>query len=140
MAIFLFAFLLSLIFIYLSLGVIKQRGKNKIALGTGSNDELTKWVRAQANFTEYTPWAVLLLLLAEFSGAHKIEIYVVGSLLLLGRVLHAYSMTHHEKYINGILQAKPKFRVIGMQLTFIAILYCAIRLFTLYVIDLVEYF
>ena len=58
MIIFIFASILSFLFVFLSFGVIKKRRHFQVALGDDNNIEIKKWIRAQSNFTEYTPFTL----------------------------------------------------------------------------------
>ena len=130
----LIAAILAALFLYLSLGTIKIRRANKIPIGDGDNTRLQLWIRAQGNFAEYSPFILLLLFILENNGVSSIEIAIFGSLLIIARIMHAYSLTKHEQYVDGILQAKPTFRVAGMMLTFVVMFYCIGRLIITYFI------
>ena len=56
-----FASILALMFIKLSLGVIALRRKNKVSLGAGGVDELERAMRAHGNFAEYVPLGLFLM-------------------------------------------------------------------------------
>jgi hypothetical protein len=102
----LFASALCAIFLRLSLAVIKLRRSNKISLGSSGNDELERAIRAQGNFSEYVPIALILLACLEVNGAPWWLIAAPGAALTFGRLMHA----------QGIHELPPKFgkRVIGM--------------------------
>lgn len=108
-----YASILGLVFFYLSLCVIRERKFNKISLGNGKNQFLEQKIRAHANFAEYTPIALILILLIEMNGVNPLLIHGAGISLLLGRILHAYSFSRDEVHADT--------RVLGMKLTFIAI-------------------
>ncbi|MEE4329663.1 MAG: MAPEG family protein [Wenzhouxiangella sp.] len=83
--------LLGLMLIALSLRVVALRRRHKIGLGSGDRPELELAIRAQANFCEYAPLGVLLLLLLEASGAaHAIALHILGLALVVGRFLHGF--------------------------------------------------
>ena len=65
----LYASFLAVLFIVLSIRVILVRRVNNVGFGTGSDGELRRRVRIHANFTEYVPFALILLSMAEFRGA-----------------------------------------------------------------------
>lgn len=121
-----------LMLVYLSLATIKARRAQKVALGDSHSIELTKWIRAQGNFAEYTPLVLMLLFIAEYLGTSTLEIAVIGLLFFAGRIAHFYSLTKHEQYENGTLQTMPKFRILGMQLTFLSIMYLSVRILISY--------
>ena len=102
-----YASLLTLLVVRLSISVIKLRRKNRISVGDGGNEELQLAIRTHANAVEYIPIALLLLLTLELNGAPKILIHIFGATLIIGRIIHAMG-----------LQAKnlPK-RILGMQIT-----------------------
>ena len=103
------ASILTMVFLQLSFAVIRLRRKNKVGLGTGGHDELERAIRAQGNFAEYVPMALILLFLFEFNGAPLWLVSILGAALIIGRVMHA----------KGIKQPPPHFRdrIIGMRLT-----------------------
>jgi len=74
----LYASLLALLVVRLSLSVIKLRRKNRIIVGDGGNEELQLAIRTHANALEYIPITLLLLLTLELNGAPKILIHILG--------------------------------------------------------------
>ena len=101
---------LALIFLWLSLRVIRYRRAEWIPLGSGGNAALERAVRAHANFAEFVPFAVLLLLLAEWGGAWPWLLHALGALLVTARLSHGMGMVQDpEDY---------RFRVFGMMGTF----------------------
>jgi uncharacterized membrane protein YecN with MAPEG domain len=75
-----FASILALMFIKLSLGVIALRRKNKVSLGAGGVDALDRAIRAHGNFAEYVPLGLCLIGALELNGA---PLEIVGALGLL---------------------------------------------------------
>lgn len=55
MIISLYAFLLTLFYIYIAILVIKTRYQSKVALGYGTSKNLEQRIRAHSNFCEYVP-------------------------------------------------------------------------------------
>ncbi|MEY3639163.1 MAG: hypothetical protein RIR68_2296 [Pseudomonadota bacterium] len=108
-----FASILALMFIKLSLGVITLRRKNKVSLGAGGVDELDRAIRAHGNFAEYVPLGLFLIGALELNGAPLELVGLLGLLLIAGRYFHA----------KGISEPPPNFtnRVRGMKLTFAAL-------------------
>ncbi|NNK15320.1 MAG: hypothetical protein HKP51_00280 [Sulfitobacter sp.] len=84
-----YAALLALLFLVLSWRVILYRRAKVISLGDTGDKNLLKRMRAQANWAEYTPIALILMLLTELSGAPGITLHLMGIALLGGRILHA---------------------------------------------------
>jgi uncharacterized membrane protein YecN with MAPEG domain len=108
-----FASILALMFIKLSLNVIGFRRKNKVSIGAGGVDELERAMRAHGNFAEYVPLGLFLMGALELNGAPSVLVALLGSLLVIGRYFHA----------KGINEPPPEFtnRVRGMKLTFAAL-------------------
>ncbi len=94
-----YASLSALLIVRLTLLVIKLRRKNRISVGDGGNEELQLAIRTHANAVEYIPITLLLLLMLELTGAPKILIHVLGSTLLIGRIIHAMGLP--EKNIGN---------------------------------------
>jgi uncharacterized membrane protein YecN with MAPEG domain len=90
---------LGAMFIALTLNVIRNRGRERVTVGSGS-ETLARAIRAQGNFAESTPITLVLLALAVF---------------VAGRIGHAYSLIRAEP--NGSML----FRMIGMLVTLVTI-------------------
>ena len=85
--------LLGILLIALSAYVILGRVKFKIDLGDGDNAAMVQRIRAQANFVEYVPLALILLMLVEYASiGPRWLAMVMGGGLVLGRVLHAQGL------------------------------------------------
>jgi len=89
----LFAALLTLLLLVLSIRIIMIRGRERIGLGVGESKPLETAVRIQANFIEYVPMALLLLALVELAGASPTLLYACGGVLFLARISHATGLT-----------------------------------------------
>ena len=89
----LYAGLLSLMFLWLSYRITVIRRSGGTSLGYGDDDRLLRAVRVHGNFAEYVPFALVLLGLAELSGAHWAGVHALGLSLLAGRLLHAYGLS-----------------------------------------------
>ncbi len=113
-----FAAILGLMLVKLSMNVIRVRRKLGVGLGDAADMELRRCVRAQANFTEYTPIFLILLACAEFSNLPGWLLITLGSVFLLGRLMHAYSLLKDEKYQHDKIIAHPLWRKYGMLCTF----------------------
>jgi uncharacterized membrane protein YecN with MAPEG domain len=108
-----YAGLATFIFIFLSFRVIAGRNSAGVALGDGGNRALLRRQRAHGNFSEYVPLVLLLMALAELQGAPTWTLQLMGIALLAGRLVHAYAVTREPEPI--------KLRVLGMTLTFVAL-------------------
>lgn len=113
----LYAGLFALMLIALSLRVIRLRRARQVGVGDGGDEDLARRVRAQGNFTEYVPIALVLLLLLELGGAAPWLLHGLGLALLVGRIVHAWSL--------GARSGRG--RVVGMSLTFAVLAVAAVR-------------
>jgi len=102
-----YASLLALLFVWLSLNVIKLRRRFQVRLGDNNNLELRAAISAQSNAAQYIPFALLLLLMLEINQAHSLLLHLLALMLLSGRIIHA----------RGLLKGLLPWRVRGMQLT-----------------------
>jgi len=89
----LYAALLGLLLIALSVNVVRARRRYRVRLGVGNEDGMQQSARVQANFTEYVPLALVLLLLAEIAGTPSPVLHGAGAILLVSRVLHAWGLS-----------------------------------------------
>ena len=110
----LYAGLLVLLFILLSLRVIHSRRGREIYLGDGGNPAMLRVIRGHANFVEYVPLALLLMAILEISRFSIYALHALGILLVLGRLLHAYALSFTEHFKCG--------RTVGAALTIIVLL------------------
>ncbi|MBI1301901.1 MAG: glutathione metabolism protein [Alphaproteobacteria bacterium] len=113
-----YAALLGLMLIGLSVNVIKGRRKFGAGLGDADNIEMKRRIRAQANLAEYAPMFLILLGYAEHNGLPLWAVHVLGIIFLAGRVMHAYSVLKAEQYDQHKLTANPIWRIRGMICTF----------------------
>jgi hypothetical protein len=90
---FLYAGVLGLLLVALSAQVVLARRRFRVGLGTGTEEGMQQAVRVQANFVEYVPLAVLLLVLAEVTGLPGPAVHAAGLLLVASRVLHAVGLS-----------------------------------------------
>src|SRR5258706_1635766 len=107
----LYAGLLALLFLVLSIRVTQRRGREKIFLGDGGHPRLARVIRGQANFTEYVPLALLLMAMLELSHYSIYVLHALGIALLIARLLHAYALSFTDQFLFG--------RVAGASLTFL---------------------
>ena len=109
----LYAALVAFILIALSVRTIGLRRKFQVAIGHGGHSELERAMRVHANFCEYVPIGLLLILLVELGTGSSAWIHVLGLGLLVGRLLHAFGVSHVAEDL--------RLRVVGMTLTFTVI-------------------
>jgi uncharacterized membrane protein YecN with MAPEG domain len=91
----------------LTLHVARNRMATKTSLGDGGDSEMAKRIRAHGNFVETVPIAIILMLIAELSGAPFWGIHLVGVALLIGRGMH----------VTAILKPNVKRRALAMYIT-----------------------
>ena len=94
-----FAAVLALIYVALSMYVVRLRTRARQAIGTGNDPLLERAVRAHANFAEYTPITLILLWLMLSLSLPHILVSILAFWFTFARLLHAYS----------ILVAEPRF-------------------------------
>ena len=104
-----YAVTLTALYLVMTLRVVYLRRSLKIAFGNLGNLYLLRAIRAHANFSEYTPLALVLLLLLEVMGLQNALLHGLGMLLLTGRLAHALGISRER--------AGAKLRVTGMVLT-----------------------
>lgn len=110
----LYAGISALILLGLSARVVGLRRKHQVGIGTGAVTALERAVRAQANFTEYVPLALLLIALLELNGLDARVIHGFGAVLVIGRVLHAQGLNRSAGTSAG--------RFIGTLMTWLVLL------------------
>lgn len=78
--------------IWLAIRIVTLRFKAKVLIGDGGNALLSARMRAQLNFTEYTPLVLILMGLIEFARGTHNWLWAAGIIYILGRVLHPFGM------------------------------------------------
>ena len=113
-----FSAFFAVMFVLLSINVIRARRKHKVGIGTGRNKSVERAMRVHANFAEYVPFALLLVALLELNKSNSLLLMGLCSVLLVGRLVHAYGVSmENERFA---------FRVSGMMMTFAVILIAAL--------------
>jgi uncharacterized protein len=115
-----YAALLAFLFVYLSVRVIRIRGAVRIGIGSSGNAGLARAMRVQANFAEYVPFALIMMMMLELKGLMPLMLHGLGAALLAGRCIHAYGVAQDPENL--------RFRITGMMLTFAVILLAAVLL------------
>ena len=83
-----YAAILGLLFVPFTFYVGSYRVKHKILLLDGGDKELARRIRAQGNFVETVPLAVILIVLMELNGASATWLHSLGVVLVVARVMH----------------------------------------------------
>ncbi|WP_282607737.1 MAPEG family protein [Pelagibius sp. Alg239-R121] len=113
-----YASLAAFLLVLLSIRVIRARRSQKVAIGDGEDLLLRRAMRVQANFTEYTPLALLLIGFAELQGAPAWNVHLLGAILIAARAVHAFGVGQEAENL--------RFRVVGMAATFFVLISGAI--------------
>ncbi len=114
----LYAGLLGLLFVILSIRVIAARFATHVPLGDGGETLLIQRLRVHGNCAEYAPMGLILLAMTELQGAPLWVVHLLGLMLLAGRVLHAVGLGRTPQFIL--------FRRGGMVLTFAMLILAAL--------------
>lgn len=76
----------------LSAAVSQRRSNVGIDVGHGDDDALFRRIRAQGNFIEYVPLALIVIGLGEYGGVAAGWLWGLAALLVVGRACHAAGM------------------------------------------------
>ena len=109
----LYAGVLALWFVVLSVRVVNLR-RGGIIFGDNGDIRVTRVVRAQANFAEYVPLALLMMGYLEVSRHSIYVLHALGVILVIARLLHGAALSFGWQVRAG--------RVAGAALTFIVLL------------------
>ena len=101
----------TLLNLWLAIRVGRARTAHQISVGDGGNEFVIRRMRAHANFTEYTPFFLILLGLVELAAGSNIWLWLVAILYVLGRIAHAFGM-------DGI----GRWRMVGTMTTLLVLL------------------
>ena len=82
----------ALINLWLAIRVGQVRTKEKVMIGDGGNENVIRRMRAHANFTEFTPFILILIAAIELATGTTTWLWAISSLFLVGRLLHPFGM------------------------------------------------
>lgn len=117
----LYASLLALIYLFLSVRVVLSRTTHNVSLGTPEEvTELTKKIRVHGNFSEYIPFWLILMALLEISNWKPLFLHSMWIAFILGRILHIIAIDRK----NPILLL----RIFWMLLTLVPIFLLSVTL------------
>ena len=108
----LYAGILTLWFVLLSVRVMNLR--RDVPFGDSADIAITRVIRAQANFAEYVPLALLLMGFLEVTRYSIYLLHALGIVLVVARVLHGLALSFGWQLRFG--------RVAGAGLTVIVLL------------------
>lgn len=112
-----YAGILSLMYLALSIHVIKTRRRFRVAIGDDNNFELKRRISAQMSFADYGLFFIILLGYSEYNGLSTYLIHCLAIIFIAGRMMHTYSLLVAEKYIDGKITNRPIWRIRGMLCT-----------------------
>jgi uncharacterized membrane protein YecN with MAPEG domain len=118
-----YAAFLAVLFVALSVRTVRMRRALRIAVGDGRNEAMLRAMRAHANFSEYVPLGLLLVVFVETGGAPAWLVHALGSLLVVGRLVHAVGISRTPEDF--------RLRVFGMSLTFTVLVASAVAIVAL---------
>ena len=110
--------ILAIIYLKLTLNIVKLRRSHLVRLGHGNIELLENAIRIHGNFSEYTPFFLILLAIFELNGGYQWLVLLLGFMFVIGRLLHVKGINQHSEHL--------KKRVLGMLLTFYLILFLAV--------------
>ena len=113
----------ALINLWLAIRVGQKRIAGKVSIGDGGHPPLIARMRAHANFTEYTPYFLILVALIEMATGTTTWLWLVVGLYLLARVAHGIGM--------DMVEGQSKLRGIGILVTMLTLAGLAIYALTI---------
>jgi uncharacterized membrane protein YecN with MAPEG domain len=116
----LWAGLLILLMLVLSLLVVRQRAKHEVMLGDDGVPELARASRAFGNAAEYAPAGIAALAVLTLVQAPPLVLHIVGAVLFIGRVAHAIGLSLTGGPSPG--------RIVGMIATWLAFIFAGVAL------------
>ena len=116
----LWAALLILTLLGLSLAVVRQRQRHGVMFGDGGVPELAQAIRAFGNAAEYIPPGLIGLTVMAMVGAPALAVQAAGFILFAGRAAHAVGLSRES--------GPSRLRSIGMVLTWVAYILAAVAL------------
>ncbi len=89
----LYVALSAIITLVLAINTAFTRGRTKVLLGDGGNEEMLRAMRAHANNVEYVPLALTMLVLMALLQCSVYVLHGVGIALVVGRIVHGIGLT-----------------------------------------------
>jgi uncharacterized membrane protein YecN with MAPEG domain len=110
----------ALVYILLSVRVIRARWRARVSIGTKGDISLERKIRVHANFAEYVPFALLLVTFVEMQNGRAWLVHLLCLALLVARIVHAYGVSQERENV--------RLRVAGMATTFAVLAITALAL------------
>lgn len=102
----------ALLNVWLGWRVGQRRTSEKVSIGDGGSPLLLARMRAHANFTEYTPFVLILIGLIEMAAGTSMWLWAVGAIYLIARIAHAFGMDR---------TSPNPFRMVGILVTMLTL-------------------
>jgi hypothetical protein len=115
-----YAAIFALLYIGLTIRVIALRNARRVSLGSGGDPALERAIRIHANFIEYVPLALILLIAMEMQRRSVYLLHILCLLLLVGRICHFLALSR-ENTANPL-------RGVGVGLTVLVLVVASIIL------------
>lgn len=101
-----YALFAALIWLVLWMRVTALRADRGQSIGDGGDPALLLRIRQHGNCADWTCFILILMILAEGSGAAPIWLHVAGGLLVLGRAVHPFGLkidnaAHPLRYLGN---------------------------------------
>ena len=77
---------------WLAARIAAVRVKGKIMIGDGGHPLLAARMRAHSNFSEYTPFVLILMALIELAKGSPTWLLAAGIIYILGRISHLFGL------------------------------------------------
>ncbi len=113
-----YAAALGFLLVLLTYNVLHFRVKAAISSAEDDNAKGDQIARVHANFTEYVPTGLALLIALEWSGAPALMVHFGGAIFTVARYLHAWGYTTNPYASFG--------RIVGIQSTLLALSYMVV--------------
>jgi hypothetical protein len=91
-----YAAIFALLYIGLTIRVIALRNARRVSLGSGGDPALERAIRIHANFIEYVPLALILLIAMEMQRRSVYLLHILCLLLLVGRICHFLALSREN--------------------------------------------
>jgi len=116
----LYAALNGLVMLVLGLLVVRARVKTQTLIGDGGKPEMAGPLRAHGNNTEWTPMAIVMMLVVLYLGGPNWVLHAIGLPLTIGRIAHGYGLSTN-------IGTTP-YRFAGMILTWLAYIFAIVAI------------
>jgi uncharacterized protein len=118
---------LAIVNLWLAARIVRLRFRDRVLTGHGDLPLLETRMRAQANFAEYVPIALILMALIEWRTGPNLLLWIIGAALVIGRLVHPLGMD--ARTVHAL-------RGVGIALTWLTTL--ALAIWALYLVFATE--